>query len=103
GTDLHGVAAEVGAEGLVGEREHLGVVAPLDELDEGVARHLVREARATGALYAALAIEVYELADRDRLGEVPLFLDEAALARPERQGLVLQRALPTAVAHRAVE
>ena len=63
----------------------------------------VGEARAAAALDAALAVEQHEVADRDRLLEVALLLDEARLARAERERLVLQRALAAAVAHRAVE
>ena len=101
--DLHGVAAEVRREGLVGEGVDLGLVAPADELDQRVARHLVGEAGAAVALDAALAVEEHEVAERDRLLEVPLLLDEAGLARAEGQRLVLQRALAALVAHRAVE
>ena len=101
--DLHGVAREVGGEGLAGVGEHLGVVAPGDELDQGVAGHLVGEAGAAGAQDAALPVEQHQVGDRDGLGEVALLLDVAALPRPVGQGLVLQGALPALVAHRAVE
>ena len=43
-TDLHGVAREVGVERLVGEVQHLRAVAAVDEVDQRVARDLVREA-----------------------------------------------------------
>src|SRR5207237_1996909 len=98
-----GVPAEIRGEGIVGEREHLRLVASLDERDEGIARQLVREASAPGAKHAALAIEMHQRADGDWLGVVALLLDEAALARPEREGLVLQRTLAAAVAHGAIE
>ena len=78
-------------------------VAPLAEVDERIAGDLVGEAGAAAALDAALAVEQHEVADRDRLLEVPLLLDEARLAGTERERLVLQRALAAAVAHRAVE
>ena len=78
------------------------VAAPA-EVDERVARDLVGEAGAAAALDAALAVEQHEVADRDRLLEVALLLDEARLARTERERLVLQRALAAAVADRAVE
>ena len=77
--------------------------AALAEVDERVAGDLGGEARAAAALDAAFAIEEHEIADRDRLGEVALLLDEPRLARTERKGLVLQRALAAAVAYRAVE
>ena len=101
--DLHGVAREVRVERLPGEVEHLHAVAAVDEVDQRVARDLVGEARAPAALDAALAVEQHELAEPDRLLEVPLLLDEARLAGTERERLVLQRALAAAVAHRAVE
>ena len=101
--DLHRVAGEVGVEGLLGEVEHLHAVAALDEVDQGVAGDLVGEARAAPALDATLAVEQHEIADRDRLLEVPLLLDEPRLAGTERERLVLQRALAAAVADRAVE
>ena len=101
--DLHGVAREVRREGMVGEVEHLGAIATLDERDERVARDLVGETRAARALDAALAVEQHDLADRDRLLEVPLLLGEARLARAEGEGLILQRALAAAIAHGAVE
>ena len=81
----------------------LGVAAAPAEVDERVAGDLGGEARAAAALDAALAVEQHEVADRDRLLEVPLLLDEARLAGTERERLVLQRALAAAVAHRAVE
>ena len=68
-----------------------------------IARDLGREPRAAAALDAALPVEQHQVADRDRLLEVALLLDEARLAGPERERLVLERALATAVAHRAVE
>ena len=101
--DLHGVAREVGGEGLAGEGEHLGVVAPGDELDQGVAGHLVGEPGAAGAQDAALPVEQHQVADRDGLGVVALLLDVAALPGAVGEGLVLQGALPALVAHRAVE
>ena len=91
------------SNGSLGEVEHLRAVAAVDEVDQRVARDLVGEPRAAAALDAALAVEQHEVADRDRLLEVALLLDEARLARPERERLVLQRALAAAVADRAVE
>ena len=101
--DLDDVAAEVRVERPVGEDVDLGRVAPADEVDHGVARHLVGEAGAARALDAPLPVERHQRVDRDGLGPVPLLLDEAALAGAEGEGLVLERALATAVAHRAVE
>ena len=101
--DLHRVAGEVGGERLVGVGDDLGVAAAPTEVDERVAGDLGREPGAAAALDAALAVEQHEVADRDRLLEVALLLDEARLAGTERERLVLQRALAAAVAHRAVE
>ena len=101
--DLHGVAAEVAGEGVVGERVDLRLVAAVLEVDERVAGDLVGEPGAAIAEDAALAVEGDEVADHDRLLEVPLLLDEPALARAVGEGLVLQRALAALVAHRAVE
>ena len=72
-------------------------------MDQRVAGDLVGEAGAAVAQDAALAVEQHEIADRDRLLEVPLLLDVAALARTVAERLVLQRALAALVAHRAVE
>ena len=101
--DLHGVAGEVRRERLVGERHDLGLVAALGEADQRIAGDLVGEAGAAVAQDAALAVEQHEVADRDRLLEVPLLLDVAALAGAVAERLVLQRALAALVADRAVE
>ena len=101
--DLHGVAAEVGGEGLRGEGGDLHVLAPSGEVDLRLAGHVGGEAGAAGALNAALAVEQDEVRDGDGLLEVALLLNEAGLARAVGQGLVLQRALAALVAHRAVE
>src|SRR5207249_584515 len=101
--DLDGVAAEVGREGFVREGEDLDLVTAVDEVDQRVAGDLLREPGAPGALDAPLPIEVDEVADGDGLLEVALLLDEAALPGSEGEGLVLQGALATAVAHGAVE
>src|SRR5262249_6963620 len=97
------VAAEVRGERLVREREDLDAVAAVDELDERITGDLVGEPRAAAALDAALAIEQHQRADRDGLLEVPLLLDEAALAGSECQRLILERAFAAAVADRTVE
>ena len=101
--DLHGVAREVRGEGQLGEGVDLELLAPADEVDLGLAGHLVGEPGAPAALDAALAVEQHQLGDGDGLLEVALLLDEPGLARPVGQGLVLQRALAALVAHRAVE
>ena len=89
-----------GSAGKIGD---LDAVAPVGEVDERLAGDLVGEAGAAGALDAALPVQEHERADLDRLGPVPLLLDEAALARPVRERLVLERALAALVADRAVE
>ncbi len=101
--DLHGVAGEVRRERLVRKREHLCLVAPTREADQRVAGDLAREPGAPIAQDAALTVEEDEVADRDRLLEVALLLDEPALPRPVRHRLVLERALAALVAHGAVE
>ena len=102
-TDLHGVAREVRVERLVGEVQHLRAVAAVDEVDQRVARDLVREACAPRALDAPLAVEQDQLAQADRLLPVALLLDEARLARTEGERLVLERALAAPIADGAVE
>ena len=74
-----------------------------DEVDQLVAGDLVGEARAAVAEDAALAVEQHVIADRDRLLEVALGLDVAALAGAVAERLVLERALTALVADRAVE
>ena len=59
------------------------------EADETIARDLVAEARATRAQHAALAVEGYELRERDGLLICALGFFEAARAWTELQGLVL--------------
>ena len=73
------------------------------EADQRIAGHVLGEAGAAVAEDAALAVEVDEVADRERLGVVALLLHEPALARTVAERLVLQRALAALVAHRAVE
>ncbi len=101
--DLHRVAGEVGGERQLGERADLDVLPPADEVDLGLAGHLVREAGAAAALDAPLAVEQHQLGDRHRLLEVALLLDEPGLPGPVGERLVLERALAALVAHRAVE
>src|SRR4029079_6195366 len=73
------------------------------EADQRVTGDLVGETRATVAQDAALPVEQHQIADRDRLFEVPLLLDVPALTGAMAEGLVLQRALAALVADRAVE
>src|SRR5665213_1879393 len=101
--DLDGVAREVRVERLRRERRDLDQVATSGHVDLGVAGDLVGEPRAARALDAAFTIEFDEVADLDRLGPVTLLLYEPALPWTVRERLVLERALPTLVADRAVQ
>ena len=101
--ELDGVPGEVGGEREVGEGVDLGDVGPRLELDERIAADLVGEPGASGAEDAPLAVEEDQVGDGDRLLVVALDLDEAALARAVGEGLVLEWAFPTLVAHRAIE
>ena len=101
--DLHGVAGEVGLEGLVLVDRDLLQRAPVEQLDERVAGHLLGEPGAAGAQHAALAVQQHLGADRQRLGVGPLDAGEPALRVPVAHRLVLQRALPALVADRAVQ
>ena len=101
--DLHGIPREVAAERLVGEREHLSVVATRGEVNEGVAGHFVGEACAAVAQDAPFTVEQNDVADRNRLLVMALLFDEAALARAVAERLILQRTLATLVTHRTVE
>ena len=91
--DLHGVAREVGGEGAVEEGVDLEHLAAAEEVDLGLAGHLVGEPGAAAALDAALTVEQDELRERDGLLEMALLLDETGLAGAVGQGLVLERAL----------
>ncbi len=75
--DLHGVAGEVRVERLLGEVQHLHVVAAVDEVDQRITGDLLGKPRAPAALDATLAVEEHEVAELDRLLEVALLLDEA--------------------------
>ncbi len=101
--DLDDVAREVRGERVRGVGDHLGVVPTSPERDERITRDLVREASAAAALDAPLAVQQHEIRDRDRLLPVALLLDEARLARAERQRGVLERALAAAVTDRAIK
>ena len=95
--------AEVAGEGVVREGVDLRLAAAVLEVDQRVAGDVLGEAGAPVAEDAALAVEGHEVADRDRLLEVPLLLDEPALARAVGHRLVLEGALAALVADRAVE
>ena len=82
--DLHGVAAEVGGEGLGREGRDLDALAAPGEVDLRLAGHVRGEAGAAGALNAALAVEQDEVGDGDGLLEVALLLNEAASRRGRR-------------------
>ncbi len=101
--DLHGVAREVRGERQLGEDIDLELLAATDEVDLSLTGHLVGEPGAPAALDAALPVEQHELGDGDGLFEVPLLLHEPRLTRAVGQGLVLERALATLVADRAVQ
>ncbi|CAM3971119.1 hypothetical protein NORO109296_15625 [Nocardiopsis rhodophaea] len=102
-TDLHGVAGEVGLEGLTLGDTDLFLGAALQQLDEGVSGDFGREAGAPGALDAALAVKQDLAGQRDGLGEGPLGVEEPRLSLPGAHRLVLQRALAALVADGAVQ
>ena len=121
--DLHGVAGEVAGEraarGVLGSRAQrrlplepedlrvepadLLVGAALLQVDEHVAGDLLGEPRAALAQDAALAVQEDLRRDRDRLGERALDVDEPGARASVAHRLVLQRALATLVADRAVQ
>ena len=101
--DLHGVAGKVGTERLVRERHHLGVVASAGERDQRITGDLAGESCAAITENAALAVEVHEIADGNRLFVVALFFDVTTFAWSVGERLILQRALSAFVAHRTVE
>ena len=91
--DLNRVAAEIGGEGISREDGNLDPVPTYREVDERLARHLLGETGAGGALDAAFPIEQHEWADLYGLGPVPFLFDEAALSWPVGPCLVLEEAL----------
>ena len=101
--DLHSVPREVGGEGQLGKRADLNLLAPTDEVDLGLACHLICEAGAPAALDTPLAVEQDQLGDGDGFLEMALLLDEPGFAGAIGQGLILQGAFAALVAHRAVE
>ena len=102
--DLHGVAAEVRGERLVREGVDLrsGRRGPWKWISGSPATSLAKRVQRSHRMQRSRSRQ-HEVADRDRLLEVALLLDEAALARAVGQRLVLQRALAALVADRAVE
>jgi hypothetical protein len=102
-TDLNNVAREVRAKRQIRECGDLDIRPSSDEFNQGLSGHFIGKARATIALYASLPIEQDELRDRYWFRIVTLFFDKARLARTEREGLVLERALATFVTDGTVE
>src|SRR6185436_35421 len=103
GTDLHRVARERRPEVLArGDRDAFARTTS-EQLDEPVAADLVAEARAPRAQDAALAVQLDERRERDRLLVRALGLGIPTLAGAERHRLILQGAFASAVADRAVE
>ena len=101
--DLDRVARERRTEVLArGDRDLFGGT-PVEQLDETVAGYLVAEPSAPRAKHAPLPVERNQRGKRQRLAIGALGFDVAGLARAERQGLVLERTLPSPVAHRAVK
>src|SRR5262245_45540114 len=101
--DLHRVAGEIRVERLLFEVQDLRAVATVDEGAERITRDLVRIPSAPRTLNTAHTIQQDQFAERDRLLEVALLLDEARLSGPERERLVLERTLAAPVADRTVE
>ncbi|CDQ45988.1 hypothetical protein BN1047_03891 [Mycolicibacterium neoaurum] len=102
-TDLHGVAGEVRVEGLtVGDADLLQRTA-FQQLDERVAGDLVGEPGAPGAEHTTLAIQQHLCREVDGLRIGPFHIGETRVRTTVRHRLVLQRALATLVAYRAVQ
>ena len=103
GADLDDVAGEVRVVRLVLVDRDLLERTAFEQLDERVAGDLLAEAGAACAQHAALAVEQHLRADGDRLVVLALLVDERRRVATVCERLVLQRALATLVAHRAVE
>src|SRR5579862_7949676 len=86
---------------VVGGHERVGAALGEDQLV--ILGDLLREAHAAVAEDATLAVDGYQRAQRQRLLEVALGLDEARASETPAEGDVLQRALTALVADRAVE
>ena len=97
------VAVEGRDVGAVVEGADEGAVAALEQLQLLVLGDLLAEADAAVAEDAALAVDRDQRRELDRLLEVALVVDEAALARAPAHRDVLQRAFAAFVADRAVE
>ena len=101
--DLDRVSREVRLEGMAGRDGDLLRGAALEQFDERIAGDLLGEPGAAGARDTAFPVEQHLAGNRDRLRECALRVGESGLALPVGHRLVLQRALATLVAHRAIE
>ena len=102
--DLDGVAAEVRGEGAVGERWPPRSRRRARRSRSAARRRPRRRSGCSGAHWMHRSRSSKTSGgDGDRLGPVALLLDEAALARPVGERLVLQRALAALVADGAVQ
>ena len=101
--DLYGVAGEVGLERVAGEDVDLLGGGAVHQVDERVAGDLLGEPGAALAQDAALAVEQHLRRDADRLLVGALDVVEPGVRAAAGHRLVLQRALPALVAHRAIE
>ena len=101
--DLHGIAGEVGVEGLISRRADLLLGTPLEKLKHRIAGDLVGKSRAAGARDAALTVEEDLCADVHRLVEEALLAIEPRLRASDRHRLILEGAFAALVADRAVE
>src|SRR5262249_23470503 len=103
-TDIGGIAAKLTVEKRVALRDNLPPAPTIIKTQHRVAGQLVLKAHTAGAQDAALAVQVDQVAERDRLLEMNLIgVVEAAQARPPAHRQVLQRALAALIAHRAIE
>ena len=103
GAQLDDVAAERRDVRVAVERADERVRAALVQDELVVLADLLAEAHAAVAEDAALAVDRDQRAQRERLLEVALGLDEARDAAAPAERVVLQRALAALVADRAVE
>ena len=75
----------------------------MNEVNEGIASNIFCETCTTVAEDAALTVEQYKVADRNRLFLVTLLFNKAALAGPVGHGLILKRTFATLVTDGTVE
>ena len=101
--NLHSVAREVRAKWLVRKCHYLRIVSTTCKRNQRITSNFVSKARATIAQNATLTIEIHIFTYGDWLFVVTLLFNEAALTRAMAKCLILQRALATFVAHRAIE